>query len=169
LFHHADGNRDKIWVLPLVTDNGERKPRPLIDAKSEERTAVFSPDGHWVAYESNQSGGVEVYVQPFPGPGPREQISTEQGESPVWSRNGRELFYVSRNKLMAVTITTKPALTASKPQQLFEADGISQGRFGYDVDPDGKHFLTIKSEQDLYATQINVVVNWFEELKRRVK
>ena len=130
------------------------------------QSAAFSPDGHWIAYVSNESGESQVYLQPFPGPGPREQISTEKGESPAWSRSGRELFYLNGNKLMAVAIATKPVLTASKPQLLFETQNMGQG---YDVTPDGQHFLTIKSEQEAYPTQINVVVNWFEELKRRVK
>lgn len=114
--------------------------------------------------EESRESQPQVYVQPFPGSGPRVQISADKGESPVWSRNGRELFYVNGDKLMAVAISTTPRLIAAKPQLVFETPGLTF----CDVSPDGQHFLTIKSEQEAYPTQINVVVNWFEELRRLV-
>ena len=147
-----------IWVLPL---QGERKPRPFLQTQFRKGEAVFSPDGHWLAYISDESGRNEVYVRPYPGPGGKRQISTEGGDEPVWAKNRRELFYRNGDKMMAVDIVTEPQFSAAKPRLLFE------GRYGsYDIAPDGQRFL-MESERE-EATQINVVLNWFEELKRLV-
>ncbi len=157
-----------IWVLPL---QGERKPRPFLQTRFDEGAAVFSPDGHWLAYTSNESGRYEVYVQPFPGPGGKWRISTEGGHEPVWAKSGRELFYRNGNKMMAVEITTQPTFRAGTPTLLFEGQYVQPGprRANYDITPDGQRFLMIKEyEQREAATQINVVLNWFEELKRLV-
>jgi Tol biopolymer transport system component len=157
-----------IWVLRL----SDRKAQPFLRTTFNESAAHFSPDGRWLAYISDESGRFEIYVQPYPGPGGKWQISTEGGMDPVWNPNGRELFYRSGDKMMAVDITTQPGFAAGKPRLLFE------GRYepapvpiaNYDVSPDGQRFLMVKpTEQEQAApTQINVVLNWFEELKRRV-
>jgi serine/threonine-protein kinase len=161
--------RPDIWVLNL---KGERKPRPFLQTPANESGALFSPDGSWVAYQSDESGRWEVYVRPYPGPGGKVQISTEGGVEPVWARNGRELFYRNGDKMMAVAVETKPTFAAAKPKLLFERHyEASPQSFlaNYDVSPDGQRFLMIKaSEQEQAATQINVVQNGFEELKRRV-
>jgi Tol biopolymer transport system component len=159
-----------IWVLKL---EGERKAQPFLRTPSNENGATFSPDGRWLAYQSDESGQYEIYVRPFPGPGGKWQISTEGGTEPVWARNGRELFYRSGNKMMIAAIETGPMFVAAKPQRLFEGN-YATGSFrfdpNYDVTADGQRFLMIKkSERESAApTQINVVLNWFEELKRRV-
>jgi eukaryotic-like serine/threonine-protein kinase len=157
-----------IWVLRL----SDRKALPFLRTPFNESVPRFSPDGRWLAYISNESGRYEIYVQPYPGPGGKWQISTEGGTEPTWNPNGRELFYRSGDKMMAVEIATQPSFSASKPRVLFE------GRYepspatspNYSVSPDGQRFLMLKSaEQEAAApTQINVVLNWFEELKRRV-
>ena len=158
-----------IWVLPL---QGERKPRPFLQTQFNEAWAVFSPDGDWLAYTSDESGRNEVYVQPYPGHGGKWQISTEGGAEPVWARNGRELFYREGNKMMAVEITTQPTFRAGTPTLLFEGQYWHQERMlraDYDTTPDGQRFLMIKEgERQEAARQINVVLNWFEELKRLV-
>jgi eukaryotic-like serine/threonine-protein kinase len=112
-------------------------------------------------------------VQPYPGPGGKWQISTEGGNEPAWSRNGRELFYRSGNKMMAVEVTTQPTFSAGKPNALFEGQylAVERGLTGtaYDVSPDGQRFLMVKqTEPSTSVTQINVVLNWFEELKQKV-
>jgi len=157
-----------IWILRL----GDRKLQPFLQTPFNESVPRFSPDGRWLAYISDESGRYEVYVQPFPGPGGKWQISTEGGTEPVWNPNGRELFYRNGDKMMAVDIATQSGFVAGKPRMLFE------GRYqrtpatspDYDVSADGQRFLMLKSdEQDASApTQINVVLNWFEELKQRV-
>ena len=151
-----------IWMLRL---DGERKQEPFLQTPFNESDAMFSPDGRWLAYQSDESGRSEVYVQPFPGPGGKWQISTEGGGAPRWARNGRELFYYYGNKMMAVDIKTEPTFTAGKPRLLFEGQFIAN----YDVSPDGQRFLMIQAvEPEQPATQINLVLNWFEELKRLV-
>jgi serine/threonine protein kinase/Tol biopolymer transport system component len=132
----------------------------------------FSPDGRWLAYISDESGRYEIYVQPYPGPGGKWQISTEGGTEPAWNPNGRELFYRSGDKIMAVDIATQLGFNAGKPRMLFKGtyQPASLTAPNYDVSPDGQRFLMLKpSEQEQASpTQINVVLNWFEELKRRV-
>jgi Tol biopolymer transport system component len=157
-----------LWVLRI----GDRKAQAFLRTPFNESVPRFSPDGRWLAYISNESGRNEIYVQPYPGPGGKWQISTDGGTEPVWNRNGRELFYRSGDKMMAVDITTQPGFAAGKPRMLFE------GRYepapitspNYDVSPDGQRFLMHKPRDSAEAapTQINVVLNWFEELKQKV-
>jgi serine/threonine-protein kinase len=164
-----------IWVLrmgdPSASSGQVRKAQPFLRTPFDEAVPRFSPDGRWLAYTSDESGRHEIYVQPYPGPGGKWQISTEGGTEPAWNPNGRELFYRSGDKMMAVDIATQPGFAAGTPRMLFE------GRYevapvpsaNYDVSPDGQRFLMVKpSEQEAATTQINVVLNWFEELKRRV-
>ena len=163
---HSSTSSD-IWVLPF---EGERNPEPFLVTPFSETGAVFSPDGHWVAYRSNESGREEIYVQPYPPTGGKWQISAEGGEEAVWASSGRELFYRNGDKMMAVDITTEPTFTHGTSQLLFERQFVRYGPDAiYDVTPDGQRFLMIKEgEQQLRVTQINVVLNWFEELKRLV-
>ncbi|MCZ6753222.1 MAG: protein kinase, partial [Acidobacteria bacterium] len=164
---HPTNNRD-IWVLPI---EGERKPRPFLQTPFDEAGAVFSPDGRWLAYMSDESGRLEVYVQPFPGPGGKWQISTDGGEEPVWARNGRELFYRNGDRMMVVEVTTQPTFSAGSPEVLFEGQyqRNSSRVANYNVTPDGQRIVMIQqSGSESAGTQINVVLNWFEELKQRV-
>jgi serine/threonine-protein kinase len=135
----------------------------------------LSPDGRWLAYAADdESGRREIYVHPYPGLGSKRQISFGGGNEPQWSRDGRELFYRSGNKMMAVAIATAAGFVAGKPQPLFEgnyASGLAGWvRANYDVSPDGQRFLMIKpvDQGREPLTQINVVLNWSEELKRLV-
>jgi eukaryotic-like serine/threonine-protein kinase len=164
----APGTGSDIWMLRL----SDRKPQPFLQTPFTEEGPRFSPDGRRLAYVSNESGRYEIYVQPYPGPGGKWQISTEGGTEPVWNRNGRELFYRSGDKMMAVDIATQPGFSAGTPRMLFQGSYVTPASTyaNYDVSPDGQRFLMLKpSEGGLAApTQINVVLNWFEELKRRV-
>jgi serine/threonine protein kinase/Tol biopolymer transport system component len=149
----------------------DRKQDPFLETTFNKGAASFSSDGHWLAYTSDESGRYEIYVQPYPGPGGKWQISTEGGTEPVWSRKGRELFYRSGDKMIAVEITTQPSFSAGKPKVLFAGHYQPSAilNANYDVSSDGQRFLMLKpGGQDQAATQINVVLNWFEELKRRV-
>lgn len=129
---------------------------------------MFSPDGRWLAYVSSESGRNEVYVQPFPGPGGKRQISTEGGRELLWPRDGRELFYRNGNQMMAVEVTTEPTFSAGIPRLIFEGRYWGTGaRADYDVSSDSQRFLMIKEAEQGQA-QINVVLNGFEELKRKV-
>ena len=169
-FHGSAGSAGRdIWVLRL----DDHKALPFVRTPFQEGAPAFSPDGHWLAYVSNESGAPEVYVQPYPGPGGKRQVSTDGGTEPVWNRSGRELFYRSGLKMMAVDVTTGPAFSAGRPRALFERRYLSSVfpliGVAYDVAPDGQRFLMVNEvEQSPSATQIVVVQNWFEELKRLV-
>jgi eukaryotic-like serine/threonine-protein kinase len=155
-----------VWILSL----SDKKARPLLNTQFNETAPEFSPDGNWLAYASDESGRYEIYVQPYPGPGGKWQISTDGGTEPRWARNG-EIFYRSGDKMMAVDTKLKPTFSADKPKMLFEGSYLPtlQTMANYDVTPDGQRFLMVKaSEQDASTRQINVVLNWFEELKQKV-
>ena len=170
-FHMNDtgGMRD-IWILPM---EGDQEPRILITSPNTNCCAVFSPDGKWLAYVSSEKGQVHVYVSPYPEPNVKWLVSGEEGGGePVWSPDGSELYYRSRDKMMVVPFDTEPALRVGKPEELFEGSyTVSATNPGflqyYDISSDGQQFLMIKEEQTA-AGQINVVLNWFEELKRLV-
>ena len=109
---------DDIWTLSL---QGEGEPRPFVRTPFSERSAVFSSDGRFVAYVSDESGRDEIYMRPFPGPGGKVLVSTEGGVAPAWSPTGRELFYQSGDAMMSVVVTTG---TVGAPKFLFEKPGI---------------------------------------------
>jgi eukaryotic-like serine/threonine-protein kinase len=163
-----------ILVLPL---KGERKPIPVVRSKFAEGSPKFSPDGKWLAYCSNESGRAEVFVQPFPGPGPKIQVATDGGTDPLWRRSGGELYYRNGDKMMVAEVRTQPLFTAGRPRLLWEghySHGMSSScgapgvtSFNYDVTPDGERFLMVKDvHQDVASNKIQVVLNWTEELKR---
>lgn len=156
---------DDTWVLRM----SDRKAQLFLASAS---APAFSPDGHWLAYVSEESGRREVYVQPYPGPGGKYQISTEGGTEPLWNHNGRELFYRDGDKMMAVDIYAQPSFAAGKPRQLFQGDYLPNYFPGpyYDVSGDGQQFLMLKpvEQAQVAPSQINVVLNWFEELKQKV-
>jgi len=132
----------------------------------------FSPDGHYLMYVSNESGRFEVYVQPYPGSGGKWQISTEGGTEPSWNASGREVFYRSGDKMMAVDVATQPNFSAGKPRILFRDDYVHSPVTSpdYDVSRDAQRFLMLKTVDPVQPapTQINIVLNWFEELRQRV-
>jgi eukaryotic-like serine/threonine-protein kinase len=151
----------------LVFSLGDRKVQPFLQTRFNEIAPQFSPDGRWLAYASDESGRYEIYVQPYPGPGGKWQISTEGGTEPVWARNG-ELFYRNGNKMMAVATTTKGNFSADAPKVLFEGNYTTYNTMpAYDVTPDGQRFLLAKTAEQ-GQQEISVVVNWFEELKQKV-
>ncbi len=162
-FYNANGPGD-IWALPREGDAST-----FVATAFDERSPMFSPDGRWLAYVSNESGRDEVYVQPYPGPGGKWPISTEGGTEPRWSADGRELFYRLGDKMMVVEVRSEPAFSSERPQLVFEVPYLRDqfGTSNYDISPDGQRFLMIKEEGGQQA-QINVVLNWFEELKRLV-
>ena len=149
----AGGRGFDEWILPIV---GERQARPFLQSKFSEQWGVVSPDGQWVAYVSDETGSSEVYVQSFPGLGNRVQISQLGGFQPAWSRNGRELFYRTGDKVMVVPVETRKHFKAGTPQPLFE-DHFDYS--DYDISIAGTHFLMIKGQNESSSTQLNVVLN----------
>jgi serine/threonine-protein kinase len=168
-----------IWVL--AASGRDPSARPLRTTPFAEQHPEWSPDGRWLAYTSNQTGRFEVYLQPYPGPGAQVQVSTGGGSSPAWSPPGRELFYVvsrgqaaGRARLMAVDVVAPPTLGPGLPRTLFEFDPVSLvlaavPSRNYDVTRDGQRFIAAMrvTDPDRPVTHINVVLNWFEELKAK--
>jgi len=158
-----------VWVLQL----SDHKTQPLLRTEFNEVAPVFSPDGRWLAYVSDESGRNEVYAQPYPGPGGKYQISTEGGTEPVWNPKGKELFYRSGDKMMAVDVATQSSFSIGKPRMLFQGPYVpTTGMLPmYDVSPDGQRFLMVRPAEQAASSslaQIVVVQDWFEELKRLV-
>ena len=159
-----------IWTLSI---EGERAGRPLLQEKFNERQPLFSPNGRWILYVSDESGRDEVYLQPFPGPGAKRQVSAEGGTNPLWNPNGGEIFYQNGDRMMAVEVKSEATLALDTPRMLFQRD-MSIGRLArlfsfspYDVAPDGQRFVMIDdSESDPPPKQLILVQNWSEELKR---
>ena len=168
--------QDDAWVLPL---DATGEARAVANTRFGEGSAKFSSDGRWIAYSSTESGKPEIYVQPFPGLGPKLQISNNGGTDPVWRRSGGELYYRSGNKMMVVSVTTSPEFRASAPKQLWEGNysdgsGASCGMPGvsssnYDVTSDGQHFLMVRDDDRVGSNRIVVVLNWAEEIKAKVR
>jgi serine/threonine-protein kinase len=149
--------------------SGNSEVRPVLETAAYDGSAKLSPDGRWLAYTSNDSGRMEVYLRPFPEPDQRWQVSTEGGTQPLWNPNGREIFYRSGDKMMVVSVSTGRAPTLSAPTLLFEtpyAFGAGVTIPNYDISADGRRFVMVK--EDSNASRLNVVINWFEELKRLV-
>jgi eukaryotic-like serine/threonine-protein kinase len=181
-----DGTRLVFWEgspttandVMMLTLGKDRQVQPLVRTPFLERNGEISPDGRWLAYESNESGQYQISVRPFADPNSGKwQVSTGGGTQPLWARNGQELFYLAPDgAVMSVPVTHGATWTAGAPARILEAryyyrgagDNVSRG---YDVSPDGKRFLMIKpasADQGTAQTSIIVVQNWFDELKRLV-
>ena len=155
-----------LWVPPL---SGDKRPFPFLKTSFAEREGQFSPDSKWVAYQSNESGQFEIYVQPFPGPGGKLQISSNGGAQPRWNRNGKEIFYVSLDsKMMAAPVRLSPdgqSLETGTPVALFPvriAGGPLPGRNKqqYAVSSDGQRFLVNLAVDEGAASPITLIYNW---------
>ena len=165
------GNKD----LAMVALDGTRRVQSLLETPSVERNAIVSPDGRWLAYESDSSGRFEIYVRPFPDVHAGQWlISPAGGTRPLWAPNGQELFYVAPGgALMARRVDPRDhAWSASSPTKVVDGPYVTEGvrdRRTYDVSADGRRFLVIKrSANEATAPQIIVVQHWLEELKRLV-
>ncbi|MFQ5676839.1 MAG: hypothetical protein ACE5G1_13160, partial [bacterium] len=160
------GDFRDIWSLRL---DSTMTREPLINRSFQEWAAAFSPDGRWVAYTSDEQAQYDIYVEPYPPTGESVQVSTEGGEGSVWSQNTNELFYRNDRKWMAVSFKTSPSLSFEAPRVLFEGNYLNIAGVDYDVSPDGQRFLLLKPiEASSPRMQLNVVTNWFSELRRKV-
>jgi len=157
--------------IRLLALEGERKPMEFLATRFNERNPVFSPDGRRIALTSNQSGQDEIYVKSYADQGGTIQISIDGGREPVWAPDGKELFYRNGDQMMVVSVVTAPTFQAQTPRLLFEGSyryDPESLTSNYDISPDGQRFVMVKETEDQEAGQINVVLNWFEELKRLV-
>jgi serine/threonine-protein kinase len=174
-FSGGEPAQTDIFLLPLPNGRGSEKARRFLQTPHLERDAMFSPDGRWIAYTSFESGPPQVYVRPAAGDaGGKWLISTGAGFSPRWASGGRELFYgATGGKIMVVAVEPGPAFRPGTPKELFTyASFVAAGSGGYDVSADGKRFLMIASgagEQASAAPEIHFVLEWFEEVRRRVR
>ena len=157
----------------MVVSGEDGISTPLIVSPFNEYNGSLSPDGKWVAYQSNESGQNEIHVRPFPDVDSNQfVVSTDGGTHPVWVPGGGELFYVEGSRMMAVSVHLEPTFDYGPPEPIFSTDGYLRqaGSHSYDVAPDGR-FLMIKiGEPGDTPTlpKINIVLNWFEELKALV-
>jgi Tol biopolymer transport system component len=145
--------------------NDEWKSHAFIHGESAELAGRFSPNGRFVAYQSDESGRWEIYARRFPDGGRKLQISNNGGWNPRWRADGKELFYAEETTLMAVPISTGPELAAGRPRRLFEHAVL--GTRLWDVSADGQKFLLAEEASDTPEPEIRVVQNWFEEFRDR--
>jgi len=160
-----------IWIMPMDGLQGGRKPKLFLESRFTLSHAEFSPDGSWMAYVSRESGGPEVYVQPYPGPGEKIRISTAGGTEPIWTAKGREILYRREGQFLSATIRSLSPFRVDPPRLLFatkgEYDSTSPIR-SWNVSADGERFLLSRFAEstDKPVTAIHVVLDWAEGLKR---
>jgi serine/threonine-protein kinase len=166
--YRADGSRD-IFARRM---SGDTADRVVVATPTQDLSPSLSPDGKWLVYSSDEAGDREVWVVPFPNPqGAKWQISTDGGFEPLWSRDGREIFYVTHsNDLVAVEVSAAGGFSTGKRQVLFRMDGYRRNfsHRGYDVTPDGKRFLLIREIPGANADLV-MVENWTTELAARLR
>ncbi len=157
-----------IWIMPRDGD-----PELLLDSSFNSGGPRFAPQGGWMAYVSDESGQQEVYVRPYPGSDRGTLVSRGGGREPVWSLDGRELYYRNGDRMMAVEITTEPNLEIGEIVELWEAPYFSQHLFGvteYDMAPDGRFLmLGLHGGDDAPPSNITVVLDWFSEIEEQMR
>jgi eukaryotic-like serine/threonine-protein kinase len=157
----------ELWYFSFA----EHLAKPLVQGKGTVRNAQFSPDGRWMAYASNETGSMEIYVAPFPNATSKWQVSSAGGEEPRWRKDGKELFYLSsEGKMMAVAVTAGATFQAGSPTTLFQTHRrqplSSQDMFSYDVSGDGQKFLIDTKVDEANAAPLSVLLNWASEMDR---
>ena len=161
----------RIWYLEAKEGASGYEVAPFIETPFDELSPDLSPDRRFLAYESDESGQYEIYVRPFPNGGQggvKWQVSTNSGRQPRWRGDGKELFYVEGDTLVAVSVTTKPSFSIGATRRLFDAQDAFDGRGQqYDVSADGQRFVMVETLDEHPATVIRVVQNWYEEFRDR--
>jgi eukaryotic-like serine/threonine-protein kinase len=159
---HPTTNRD-IWLRPLT---GDTTPVPILATASDEKQPRISPDSRWMVYMSDESGQEEVYVRRLNAAGGRIRVSVGGGREPIWSRDGRHLYYREGTRMMEATVSTSPALAITGRRKLFEGPYMTEAYHqNYDLSPDGRSFVMIKPVTG--AVRLMIVVNWAQELRMR--
>ena len=158
---------NELWYLTWP----ERVAKPLLQEKWTARNAQFSPDGRWVAYASNETGNMEIYVSSFPNGNGKWQVSSAGGQEPRWRQDGKELFYLSaEGKMMAVAVKTGSGFESGSPVALFQThrrQPVSAQDFSsYDVSGDGQRFLILTKVDEAKAAPLSILLNWASEMER---
>ena len=178
-YHEVDPDSGyDVWTLALDLSDPDHpkpgKPEPFLRTPANERVPTVSPDGRWIAYQSDESGRYEVYVRPFPGPGGKWQISTGGGQLPLWSRNGGELFFQTLDNRIMVTDCEpqNESFVAGKPRVWSDHQFRDLGTVpNYDLAPDGKRFAIFPNldapAEEKGAIHMTFLLNFFDELRRR--
>ena len=157
-----------LWIVHLAEGN---RVEPFLQTKFGAHSPAISPNGKWIAYTSDESGRAEVYVQRFPGGGGRYQVSIGGGGEPLWRPDGREIYYRNGDAVMSAAVTAEGGFSTGKPSLLFHGNYVPEQGFGHpnwDISRDGKRFMMMQpyDPPQKKPRQIEVVVNWFEELRR---
>ena len=163
------GSKWDIWTARLGEPDSAR---PFLETRFNEHEPTFSPDGRWIAYVSDETGRDELFVRSFPDSGAKWSVSSGAGTEPLWSPDGKKLYYRTAEELMVVTVETRPTFSVSRPRAVLE-DSFERWRGqpgfrNYDISPDGERFLVLESGEQTQYDIIHVVLNWFEELERLV-
>jgi len=158
------GGGGPVRSIHTLSLQGPRTAQPFLANQFDNHSPSLSPDGHWVASVSNESGRLEVYVRPFPGSGGRWQVSLDGGSEPVWAANGHELFYRNGTKMMVAAIALHPTFTVGARRELFEGNYVNDPVYrSYDVTRDGQAFVMVRSPKP--SADFIVVLNWFDQLR----
>jgi len=158
---------NELWYMTWP----ERVAKPLVETKWTVRNAQFSPDGRWIAYASNETGNMEVFVSPFPAASGKWQVSSGGGQEPKWRQDGKELFYLSADgKMMAVAVKMGASFEATSPVALFQTHRrqpvSAQDVFSYDVTADGQRFLINTKVDEANAAPLSITLNWASEMEK---
>jgi Tol biopolymer transport system component len=154
-----------LYVLPLF---GDRRPIPQLLSPFLKAWPEFSPDGKWLAYASEETGRLEIYVMPFPGPGGKYQVSTGGGDNPKWSSDGRQLFFSNDiGEILAADVRESgAALQLGTPREVLKAPMVGGPEVPFAVSADGKRLLLNQTGTDTMQLPLALVTNWTAELKK---
>jgi eukaryotic-like serine/threonine-protein kinase len=144
--------------------------KPVVATTANERSPSLSPDGEWMAYVSDESGADEIYVRATEKPDTARRISAAGGTEPVWSRDGREIFYRQADRMMVVPAVPGPSLSLGSPQRLFERPFVLDpgGNLpNYDLSPDGRRFVMLQSTE--HPSELRVVLNWLTDVREAAR
>jgi Tol biopolymer transport system component len=158
LYHQETGDSFDIWVL-----TPGQEPVPLVSTPADEYRAKVSPDGGWIVYHSDESGRFEAYLRRFPSGRDKRPVSSGGGAFPVWSRDGREIFFAGNDTVFAVEFDAGPPFEVGQPAPLFEwPNGLIHW---FDVMPDGQSFILVRTDPDSAPDRFKVVLHWSRELR----
>ncbi|HXI11163.1 MAG TPA: protein kinase [Thermoanaerobaculia bacterium] len=159
----SPGTQSDLWLMPL---SGARKPEAVVQSRFRETGGQFSPDGRWLLYGSDESGRPETYVRPYPQRGGKWQVSTGGADNAIWTGDGRAIMYRQGTKIFRVPIETAPRMRVGTPQLVMDRHGYADDQT---LSTDGVRLLRVKESKPASASQFYVVLNWFDELKQRLR